>query len=156
MDEEILKKLKKCNSQNAENAFIALKERLYIDMDYDLFRKLLRTIQGNSISGNDVGIEVLLKHNNEGKAVAVATYDPYDISGYSNIQIFVASDHRKKGIGKELLNNIKEMFPQEQYNVGLGVDGSGDFWHKTGMGNYIFNDKSWNNETSQKSKRPKP
>lgn len=35
MDVAILEKLKKCNSQNAENAFIALKERLYIDMEYD-------------------------------------------------------------------------------------------------------------------------
>ena len=49
MDVAILEKLKKCNSQNAENAFIALKERLYIDMEYDLFRKLLRTIQGNPL-----------------------------------------------------------------------------------------------------------
>lgn len=155
MNEDFFKKIKKCNSKNAENAYIALKEHLYIDMNYDLYKKLKRVIQGNPISSNDVGIEVFLKYNNEDKAIAVATYDPYDMSGYSNIQIFVIPEYRRKGIGRDMINTIKEKFPQEQYNVGLGIDGSGDFWYKTGMGNFIFNDKLWNNDEPKKTKHLK-
>lgn len=156
MNEEILKNLKKCSSQNADNAYIALKEHLYIDMNYDLYKKLKRVIQGNLISGNDVGIEVFLRYNNENKAIAVATYDPYDMSGYSNIQIFVIPEYRRKGIGRELINTIKEKFPQEHYNVGLGIDGSGDFWYKTGMGKSIFNERYLNENIEIKKTRLKP
>lgn len=152
MDEKILLQVRTCYSQNAENAFVALKESLYIDTGHSLFKKLLRVIRGNPISFNDVGVEVILKHDDNGKAIGVASYDPYDMSGYANIQVYVSPEHRLKGIGKQLVNEFKERFPEDNYNVGIGDDDSGKFWCNIGMDKDIFNTKHINEMGRNKNK----
>jgi len=154
--DKAIRTLRKCKSEDADRAEIAIREGLYISESYDLFKRLMHVLRGNLISGNDIGTEVFLRKDEQDKAIAVAIYNPFDMSGYSNIQVYVKPEHRKKGLGTSLIEEIKAKHPQENYNVALGEDGSGEFWHKVGMGPAIFNERGLNEYPEIKSKSLRP
>ena len=109
------------------NADIALKNRLYVS--------------GWCLSGslrdareNPNNKLVLLHYDDDGIPVAVlyASHDCSDITlqNYTNVQVFVRKSKRNKGIGKKLVNKLKELSPNANFIWSCGIKGSRMFWIK--------------------------
>ena len=109
------------------NADIALKNRLYVS--------------GWCLSGslryareNPNNKLVLLHYDDDGIPVGVLYashyYSDITLQDYTNVQVFVRKSKRNRGIGKELVNKLKELSPNTKFTWDCGIKGSRMFWIK--------------------------
>lgn len=103
------------------NAKIALENHLYIE-DFQLKR-----LFDDVLSGYNNTAVIELKYNDKGEAIGAIAYD-HD-SSQVNIGIFIKEEHRGKGYGYELIEQIKP-FLGKNIAYGVGENSSTDFWER--------------------------
>lgn len=114
------------SNETEVNADIALKNRLYVS-GWCLSGSL-RDTRENPTN------KLVLLHYDDGIPVAVLyashNYSDITLQDYTNVQVFVRKSKRNKGIGKELVNKLKELSPNTKFTWDCGVKGSRMFWIK--------------------------
>ena len=101
-----------------EAAKLAITHRLYVP-NWDMRRRFLTFLE------REHGLIHIALYFDGSTPIAAGI-----VTSGEDIQVFVRTSQRRKGIGTKLVNRLKiEMGDRaDRLDAGIGVDGSGEFW----------------------------
>lgn len=127
------------NKNNLKNAYIALKEELYIK---DFYLQKAFTEMANEFINKNFNAFPERKvyiYKTEGKAVGVLFFDNKPEDEFDpTLQFFVKEEYRRKGIGKKLLEKFQSENPDAFISVSVNNEASIAFYDNVGLRGSVF------------------